>query len=127
MTNLKPDLVIIDESSRMVIILELTCPWDGNIVRSHEYKEERYSALVTDLSHLFRVRYYPVEVSVRGQVTKKNGSRLKSFFYDCCVGPKKLAKQLIRDCSRISLLCSYSIFLARKEPSWGSPSSIVVR
>ena len=65
-TNFKPDLVVVNESSRTVVILELTCPWDANIDRSHEYKEERYSALVTDLSRFFRVRYYPVEVSVRG-------------------------------------------------------------
>ena len=126
-TNLKPDLVIVNESSRTVVIMELTCPWDGNIDRSHEYKEGKYSALVTDLSRNFRVRFYPIEVSVRGQVTKRNGARLKSLLYDCCNDSKKLSRELIRGCSKIALLSSYSIFLARKEPSWGSPSPIVAR
>ena len=37
------------------------------------------SALVTDLSRNFRVKYYPVEVSVRGQITKNNAARFKTF------------------------------------------------
>ena len=119
--------IIVNESSRTVVIMELTCPWDGNIDRSHEYKEGKYSALVTDLSRNFRVRFYPIEVSVRGQVTKRNGARLKSLLYDCCDDSKKLSRELIRGCSKIALLSSYSIFLARKEPSWGSPSPIVAR
>ena len=126
-TNLKPDLFIANETTREVILFELTCPWDGNIDRSHDYKLDRYSALVTDLSARFRVKYYPVEISVRGQVTKNNKARLKSLFFDCCGNARKLTKATITDCSKISLLCSYSIFLARKEPAWNSPSPIAVR
>ena len=126
-TNLKPDLFIINESTGVALLFELTCPWDSNITRSHEYKQERYSALVTDLSRHFRVKYYPVEVSVRGQVTKNNAARLKSFIYDCCGNSKRVTKELIKKCSKISLLCSYSIFLARKEPSWSSPNPLMAR
>ena len=126
-TNLKPDLFIVNEFTKVVILFELTCPWDSNIIRSHEYKQERYAALVGDLSRRFRVKYYPVEISVRGQVSKNNGARLKSFVYDCCGSSRKVAKELIRNCSKISLLCSYSIFLARKEPTWNSPNLIVAQ
>ena len=110
-----------------MLLFELTCPWDGNIDRSHGFKEERYSALVTDLSRNFRVKYYPVEVSVRGQITKNNAARFKSLVFDCCGSSKTVTKWLIRNCSKISLLCSYSIFLARKEPSWSSPNHLVAR
>ena len=126
-TNLKPDLFIINEVNRVIIIVELTCPWDTNVERSHQYKQEKYAPLVTDLSQHYRVRYYPVEVSVRGQVTKKNQARFKSFVYECCTDAKAVFKPMIRSCSKLSLLSSYSIFSARKEPAWLSPSPLTIR
>ena len=89
-TSLKPDLFIINEETRVIVMLELTCPWDVNVARSHNYKQEKYSPLVTDLSNYYRVRYYPVEVSVRGQVTGGNKTRFKSFIFECCCDPKAI-------------------------------------
>ena len=126
-TTLKPDLFVINELSKEIVIIELTCPWDSNIERSHTYKQEKYATLVADLSRDFRVRYYPIEVSVRGQVSGRNKSRFKSFLFDCCSDPKPLLKPAIIACSKISLLCSFSIFSARKEPAWNSPSPLRVR
>ena len=42
-TALKPDIVIVNDDSLEVIILELTCPWDANIARSHSFKSEKYA------------------------------------------------------------------------------------
>ena len=54
-TNLRPDIFIVDEIARIAIVFELTCPWDNNVERSHTYKEEKYSPLVADLAnHFFR-------------------------------------------------------------------------
>ena len=75
----------------------------------------------------YRVLYYPVEVSVRGQITKKNRARLKSMTFECCSEPKSILKPLIRDCSKLSLLSSFSIFSARKEPAWSSPGLLKAR
>ena len=126
-TNLKPDLFLVNEASRLVVIVELTCPWDSNVDSAHNFKQEKYSPLVADLSRHYRVRYYPVEVSVRGQVTKGNKSRFKSFIFECCTDPRRLSKSLVADCSKLSLLSSFSIFSARKEPSWTSPGPLAAR
>ena len=126
-TGLKPDLFIVHEASRFIVMVELTCPWDTNVERSHNYKQEKYSPLVADLASHYRVRYYPVEVSVRGQVTKGNKARFKSFIYECCNNPRPVFKLLISHCSKLSLLASFSIFSARKEPTWSSPSPLTVR
>ena len=126
-TNLRPDLFVVDEGSRVIVMVELTCPWDGNIERSHNFKQEKYSPLVADLSRSYRVKYYPVEVSVRGQVSRSNKTRIKSFIYDCCSDPRKISKMLVNDCSKLSLLCSYSVFSAQKEPSWTSPGPLTTR
>ena len=126
-TSLRPDIFLLNESSRESIIFELTCPWDNNVDRSHSFKEEKYSPLVADLSRNYTVSQFSVEITVRGQITKANRARLKSFAYKCCDGSREVTKSLLKNCSKASLLCSYSIFTARKEPSWTSPPSLIVR
>ena len=126
-TNLRPDLFIVSESAKVAILLELTCPWDGNIVRSHEFKREKYAPLVGDLSRTFTVFYFPIEVSVRGQVSKGNRMRFKSFLYRCCQDPRKTHTTIMKLTSRSALLISFNIFCARKEPSWTSPGLLTVR
>ena len=126
-TNLRPDLFLVNESTRVIVLLELTCPWDGNITRSHEFKREKYAPLVNDLSNDFSVFYFPIEVSVRGQVSKGNRARFKAFTYRCCENPRRTLPIILRVCSRASLLSSFSIFCARKEPSWISPPLLTVR
>ena len=34
-TNLKPNLFLVNESTKVILLLELTCPWDSNIERAH--------------------------------------------------------------------------------------------
>ena len=126
-TNLRPDLFLFDETSRIAVVFELTCPWDSNIDRNHSYKEDKYSPLVADLSRNFKTYQFSVEVSARGQVTKANRARLKSFAYKCCDSPKDVTRLLVKNCSKASLLCSYSLFSARKEPSWASPNPLIAR
>ena len=126
-TAFRPDLFIFDELARVLIIFELTCPWDGNIETSHTFKEDKYSPLLADLSGNFNAFLFSIEVSVRGQVSKANRARLKAFSYRCCDEPRVATRMMIENASRASLLCSYSIFSARKEPSWASPNMLLVR
>ena len=125
-TALKPDIFIYSETSQEVIVFELTCPWDTNIARSHSYKSEKYAPLVSDLSQSRIVHLFSIEVSARGQVSKENQSRLKGFFFKCCNGPSHVAKSLIRVSSKAALLASYSIFSARREPTWEDPPPLIV-
>ena len=125
-TSLKPDLFIINESARLAIIFELTCPWDSNIERSHNFKEEKYASLVTDLSQNFTVFQFSVEVSVRGQLSGPNKARLKSFSYRCCRDAKSITKSLVKVTSKAALLSSFSVFSARREPAWMNPAPLVV-
>ena len=126
-TSMKPDIVIVNELSQEVIIFELTCPWDRNIARGHDLKSEKYAPLVSDLSQRFIVSFYAIEVSARGQITKENRSRLKSFLLKCCSDPRAISKKIISIASKSALLSSYTIFSARKEPTWEDPPPLVVR
>ena len=125
-TNLRPDIFILDELKREVVILELTCPFDRNVDRMHSYKEDKYAPLVADLSRSFTVYNFSIEVSARGQVTKANRARFKEFAYRNCSDPRRITGMLVRDCSKAALLSSYSIFTARKEPAWANPSPLVI-
>ena len=125
-TSFRPDLVLIDEAAREIVIFELTSPWDSNIARSHSYKEDKYAPLVADLACNFKVSLFSVEVSVRGQVSKENKARFKAFSYRCCDDPKATTKLLVGNCSKAALLCSFSIFTSRKEPTWTSPTPLIV-
>ena len=126
-TALKPDIVIVNSLSQQVIVLELTCPWDANIVRSHNFKAEKYAPLIADLCQRHVVSFFPIEVSARGQISKDNRSRLKAFLLKSCTASRALSKSLISVSSKAALLCSYTIFNARGEPTWEDPPPLVVQ
>ena len=120
-TNQRPDIFIVNYSSREAIVLELTCPWDGNVDRSHTYKEERYAPLIADLSRHYKTFLFSIEVSVRGQITGDNKKRLKAFIYRSCVEPKSTFKSVVPVLSKVALFASFSVCSARNEPSWSNP------
>ena len=55
---------------------------DKNVDNAHEFKMNKYAALVHDLQGIgYVVDLYCFEVSVRGQITKANKARLKSLIH----------------------------------------------
>ena len=126
-TPLRPDLVLVNEQSRTIVIFELTCPWESNIARNHEFKEGKYAPLVADLSRSFNVSLFSVEISARGFISKQNKARLKLFTMKGCDASNAEVKKLIAVCSKASILASFSIFHARNEPSWSSPPPLNIR
>ena len=126
-TSLRPDLFVVNEITRTAIIFELTCPWDRNIDRSHSYKEEKYAPLIADLSATYKVFSFSVEISARGQVTVQNRARLKAFSYRCCRDAKLATSLMVKNGSKAALLTSFSLFSARKEPSWIDPPPLITR
>ena len=126
-TPLRPDVFLVNEDSREVVLLELTCPWERNIDRSHEFKENKYAPIIADMSREFRVFSFSVEVAARGLITKQNKARLKSFALRCSNVSSRELKKFLACCSKASLLSSFAIFQARNEPTWSSPMPLVVR
>ena len=96
----------------------MTVPWDTNIVSSHDLKMNKYGPLIADLSREYKVEAYCFEVSVRGQLSKANKARLKSFILECTGLRRQSAVKLIAGVSKAALLGSFSIFAARNEASW---------
>ena len=81
-TAQRPDLVVLNRTLKQVVIFELTVLWDKNVDNAHEFKMNKYAALVHDLQGIgYVVDLYCFEVSVQGQITKANKARLKSLIH----------------------------------------------
>ena len=110
-----------------MIIFELTCPFDSNVGMAHDFKMGKYASLVNDLrGDGYVVDLFCVEVSVRGQISKANRARLKSFLLKTTGLRRGVCVDLICKMSRVALLSSFSIFCARGEPSWQLDRNISV-
>jgi hypothetical protein len=75
---LRPDIVIIDEKKKSMLIFELTCPLEPNINKRNSEKSEKYAHFVTDIDQ-FRTKVTCFEVGSRGYVSPDNHERLKSL------------------------------------------------
>jgi hypothetical protein len=61
----------------------------------------------------------PFEIGSRGQVTKRNKNTIRKTASH--ISKKLNHKTLISDLSKISLLCSFSVYQAHSQPTWQSP------
>ena len=116
-TELRPDLFVLNAEARIIWILELTCPFETRIDEAHKLKEHKYDHLLGDLEEKgFEVQYIAFEVGSRGQVTKENIARLKNIFSLC---HNNLSfKNFKENVSAIAISSSYFIFSARHERQW---------
>ena len=97
----KPDMVILSRESKQIALMELTCP---------------------DLENKgWKVYLVPFKVSSRGQILKHTQTdiftTLKHFHIKI-----KSQKKFIQSMSKISLLCTFSIFHAYQTKEWVNPA-----
>ncbi|XP_075904972.1 uncharacterized protein LOC142903304 [Nelusetta ayraudi] len=66
-TSLRPDIVLSSVSSRQVLMLELTVPWEDRIEEANERKRSKYQELVEQCQQGgWKARCEPIEVGCRG-------------------------------------------------------------
>ena len=119
-TQLKPDLVILSRSEKSIFLLELTCSFETNIEAANIRKMTRYSALKSDLEDKgWKCHLIPFEVGSRGYISRSNKLNLMNTFLSNRLKPNVF--KCVRDMSKISLLCSFSIFHAYTQPTWTDP------
>ena len=117
-TELKPDIVIVNERDKVVEIFELTVPFEGNINSRNLQKSNKYAHFATDIkSHKAKVTAF--EVGARGYLTSENEIRLKKICSFCEKGTKP--KDFLESISSLAITSSYLIYTARKQPTWSSP------
>lgn len=47
-TTLRPDIILVSEARKNVVIMELTVPWEGCMEEAFECKRGNYDSLVSD-------------------------------------------------------------------------------
>ena len=120
-TNLKPDIVIIDETKKTVYIVEITVPFETNISARHTYKTDKYAHFITDITN-YKATVTAVEVGAPGYLTTDNIARLKYIHTKC---KKTVTKNIfVEDTSKLAITGSYYLFNARKDPMWSEPGYI---
>ena len=69
-TNERPDIVLWSESSRRVLLLELTCPAEEGIEAAETRKQQRYQSLLSGInsSKCWLADLYTLEIGARGLV-----------------------------------------------------------
>jgi hypothetical protein len=90
----QPDIVLINESTKDIIIGELTCPMEACMTHWHETKTKKYHDLANRIAEKgFTVRFFAFEVGCRGLVGKSS-SLHKNF-------RRKLLKKLSPHCTEM--------------------------
>jgi len=119
-TSERPDLILLDRAKKEIFIYELTVAFETRIEAAHSLKSDKYAALGDDLfSRGWKVNYHIFEVGSRGhmpQHTKESMYKILKLT-DEPMTPKKFYSII----SKLIVLCSYKLFIARKETEWISP------
>ena len=105
-------------TSRKVLLIELTICWDSqsNFRAACDRKTARYSQLALDLEDKgWIVSNLPLELGTRGSVDKRNATNIETISNLCGI---RAIQRLKGALSKIALLGSYRIFLARNSDCW---------
>ena len=116
----RPHLVLVERKTKTIFLLELTCSFESNIEAANSRKTLKHQDLKTDLEGQgYSVILLPFEVGSRGQVTKRNRTALENIFKTNRIQIK--SGNLFKNMSKVAMLCSFSIFHARDQPTWQAP------
>ena len=122
-TQQRPDLVVIMKTSRKVLLIELTIPWDSqsNFKAAFDRKTARYPQLALDLEDRGWIVSNPIEIGTRGSVDKRNATNIETIANLCGI---RAIQRLKGALSKIALLGSYRIYLARNSDCW-NPGGLI--
>ena len=125
-TSLKPDISIVNYSDKSCTIIELTVPFDSNIVKANERKSKKSDNLVQDIEeNNFTVDFYAIEISSRGLITKDNKLRFNKIIKDLKLNTgKKQENELFKTMQKIAIVASYIIFHSKYDNEWYDPKLI---
>jgi hypothetical protein len=126
----RPNLVIIDQSvhgRHGIAMVDLSCPLDTDAKRGEECKTMGYADLKEELSNQgWDCSLYLIEAGVQGHIVKSVKDCLWSLFRAWIpAGHGSGIGWMMKDISRISLVCFFTIFQARNDPVWFSPHLVM--
>ena len=121
-TNLKPDIVIIDNDKKILHIYELTVPLTMNIDQRNAEKTQKYSHLITDITD-YKCTVNSFEVSSTGFINKRNKSTLLTLHKFMKEDIKK--STFLSNLNSLAWYGSYKIWLTRDDPTFADPPFLI--
>ena len=119
-TSLRPDIVVYSNSTKRVILIELTCPCEENLENQHDFKNGKYAGLVTMIrQNSWQVNLFAVEVGARGYCSKSVISCLKTLGF-----PTRSVYSCAKKLGHISMQCSFVIWMARNSKHWKQEATL---
>jgi hypothetical protein len=116
-TTRRPDILLLNRSSRAIYLVELTVPFEENLVKAANLKRQKYDTLVRDIEagDGWRCRLLTIEVGSRGVLTRPVSSLLNGLASLQATRGVSTAdiKQASLVVSQIALRCSFYIYLSR--------------
>ena len=113
-SGLRPDMVLISESSRTVVIVELTVPYESNMSESHEFKMAKYEGLAREIRQKgYRTQLFAVEVGARGLA----GGTVYSLFQRLGLSGQARSRYL-KQVAEAAEKASCWIWTKRNEKNW---------
>ena len=115
-TQLCSDMVIFSNSTKKVILIELTCPCEENMEKWHDKKLSKYLPLKTTIeSNGWSIHLFAVKVVARGFCARS---------VMCCFHVlglhNSLVKSTIKALNRLSVESSFCIWVNRNNRDWKS-------
>ena len=125
-TNQKPDMVIIDNLGN-VTLMELTVPFETNIIQAAERKSQRYEGLLSEInSNGHSAELITIEIGSRGLICSANADKLFKLTKKVKKVSRKEFRVFKNEVTKVALIASYIIFYAKFENQWVSPPFINV-
>jgi hypothetical protein len=113
-SGLRPDMVLSSESSRTLVMVELTVPYESNMSESHEFKLAKYEGLTSDIRKQgYKTLLFAVEVGARGLAGASVYSLLKRLGL-----PNQTCSRYIKQIAEAAEKASCWIWSKRKERTW---------
>ena len=121
-TNLKPDIVIVDEVKKILHIYELTVPLTMNIDQRHNEKTQKYTPFLTDITN-YTCTLNCFEVSSTGYITPENKSTLTTLHSFMRKDMKK--SSFLSNLNSLAWYGSYQLWLTREDKEFAIPPFLI--
>ena len=121
-TNLLPDIVIVDKHMKTVHIYELTVPLSVNIDIRNREKSNKYAPFITDMTG-YTCTVNCFEVSSTGYINSRNKSTLTTLHK---LMRKDLKKSVfLSNLNSLAWYGSYSLWLSREQQEYPTPPFLI--
>ena len=121
-TNLKPDIVIVDEPNKTLHIFELTVPLTTYIDQRNSEKSHKYAPFITDITN-YKCTVNCFEISSTGYISNRNKltlTNLHSFLR------KDLRKSIfMANLNSLAWYGSYQLWLTREDMEFIAPPFLI--